>query len=331
MIDIQRYTRLVPYYQLQTAISKNNNKPNHFFLVMKPMFMLVIIATVSISGSIVYPPSLLLSSSQIAYAQTPDQALSNPSPSEQQSPSPPSPSSTPPLGQTPDQALSSPAAPSPPSNPSTAQQEEQPQPSASPALGIPGLLFPPRQQPSSSQQQLPLPQQPSPLSQSEQSPAVAPLTQTTANGTINSLIFAPTTRWIATGNWALILRNGNVNSFNTNMTWYNNNGTRTHTHELLNFKSNPIDITVKPGNNNVLMKGLVDVGTNHRITWKNVYSTIDIKGGKTISISLDDKETNKHFAGQTIYGIVRSFTQCSDQPGENMEVLPPCSTSSSSS
>lgn len=300
---------------------------------MKPVFVLVIIATVFIAGLICSPLLSLLSSSEIAYGQTPDQALSNPSSSEQQSLSPLSHSSTSPLGQTPDQALSSPAAPSPPSppsNPSTAQREGQPQPSTSPALGIPGLLFRPEHQPSSSQQQLPLPQQLS-RPQPEQPPAVAPLTQTTANGTIDSLIFAPTTRWIATGNWALVLRNGNVNSFNTNMTWYNNNGTHSHTHELLNFKSNPIDITVKPGNNNVLMKGLVDVGTNHRITWKNVHSTIDIKGGKTISISLDDKETNKHFAGQIIYGIVRSFTQCSDQPGENMEVLPPCSTSSSSS
>ena len=83
------------------------------------------------------------------------------------------------------------------------------------------------------------------------------------------------------------------------------------------------------------MKGLMDVGTNHRVTWKNVHSTIDIKGGKTISISLDDKETNKHFAGQTIYCIVKlfksfkSFTKCSDQPGPNMEVLAPCSSSSS--
>ena len=128
----------------------------------------------------------------------------------------------------------------------------------------------------------------------------------------------------------MVLRNGNVNSFNANMTWYNNNGTGTHSHEILNFKSNPIDVTVKPGEN-ILVKGLTDVGTNHRISWTNVHSTIDIKAGKTISISLDDKETNKHFAGQTIYGIVKTFTQCSDQPGENMEVLPPCSSSSTSS
>jgi hypothetical protein len=310
---------------------------------MKPLFVHVTIATVFIAGSILSPLLFLLPSSGIAYSQTPDQALSAPSPSEQQqppgsaptfTPPSPSPSATTPLGQTPDQALSAPTTPSP-SNPSTAQPEEQePQPPGSQQSAIPGLLFPPeqpQQQPPASQEQLPSlppsPQtQPIPTPQPEQPPAVAPLTQTTANGTIDSLIFAPGTKWIATGNWSMVLRNGNVNSFNADMTWYNNNGTGTHTHELLNFKSNPIDITVRPGDN-VLMKGLMDVGTNHRISWTNVHSIIDIKGGKTISISLDDRETNKHFAGQTIYGVVKSFAQCSDQPGANMEVLAPCSSS----
>jgi len=309
---------------------------------MKPVFLLVTTATVFIAGSIFSPLFFLLSSSDIAYSQTPDQALSSPSPSEQQPPgsaltfAPPSPTS--PLGQTPNQALSSPTTPSSPAVPSpnlsTAQPGEQVQPPGSQQSAIPGLLFPPQQpqqQPPTSQQQFPPSQPPStqPISphQPEQPPAVAPLTQTTTNGTIDSLIFAPSTRWIATGNWSMVLRNGNVNSFNANMTWYNNNGTGTHTHEILNLKSNPIDVTVKPGEN-ILVKGLTDVGTNHRISWTNVHTIVDIKGGKTISISLDDNETNKHFAGQAIYGVVKSFTQCSDQPGQNMEVLPPCSTSS---
>lgn len=313
---------------------------------MKPILLLVTITTVFIAGSI-FSPLLFLMSSDIAYGQTPDQALSSPSQSEQQPTSsaptfaPRSPTS--PLGQTPDQALSSPTTPSSPavppspSNPSSAQPGEEQQPPGSEQSSIPSLLFPPeqsQQQPPTSQPQhipsLSPPTQPIPTPQPEQPPSVAPITQTTANGTIDSLIFAPGTRWIATGNWSMVLRNGNVNSFNANMTWYNNNGTGTHTHEILNFKSNPIDVTLKP-DENILIKGLTDVGTNHRISWTNVHSTIDIKGGKTISISLDDKETNNHFAGQNIYGIVKSFTQCSDQPGQNMEVLEPCSTSSPSS
>jgi hypothetical protein len=73
----------------------------------------------------------------------------------------------------------------------------------------------------------------------------------------------------------------------------------------------------------------MDVGTNHRITWRNVNSTVDIKGGKTIAISVDDKDTNNHFAGQPVYGVITSLTRCSDIPGPNMEVLPPCTNSGS--
>jgi hypothetical protein len=123
------------------------------------------------------------------------------------------------------------------------------------------------------------------------------------------------------------------------MTWYNDNGTASHTHELINFRSigegvggvgvgrqQPITtpIVVEP-DNGVSLRGVVDIGANHRIVWKNVQSTIDIKkGGKIISILLNDAQTNNHFGGRPIYGIVTSFIRCSDMPGPNMEVLPPC-------
>jgi len=43
--------------------------------------------------------------------------------------------------------------------------------------------------------------------------------------------------------------------------------------------------------------------------WKNVPSTIDIHGGKTITISVADNATNRHFAGQPIFGLVTSFVR----------------------
>jgi hypothetical protein len=138
----------------------------------------------------------------------------------------------------------------------------------------------------------------------EQQPQV-PLGGLTTTGTINSLIYAPQNKWIATGNWSMGVNNGNVTSFITSMLCYNDNGTATHTHELQNFIPIGGKITVQP-DNSLFLKGLVDVGTNHRIVWKNVHSTIDIKGGKTIKISLDDKDTKNHFAGQPIYGVVTS-------------------------
>ena len=148
-----------------------------------------------------------------------------------------------------------------------------------------------------------------------------------AIGTVNSVIFTPSIRWIATGNWSMFAGNGNIISFITNMTWYNNNGTGSHTHEFLKFVPTGGNVTLG-SDNSLRLNGLMDVGTDHRTVWKNVHSLIDIKRGKTISVSVDDKETNNHFAGQPIYGVVTSLIRCSDEPGPNMEVLPPCTSSS---
>ena len=130
-------------------------------------------------------------------------------------------------------------------------------------------------------------------------------------GTINSLIFAPHTKWIATGNWSMNVNNGSLTSFETNMTWFNQNGTASHTHEFRNFKNAAGNvITIQQPSNNVILKGVMDVGTNHRIVWKNVPTTIHINGDKTITISVDTKATNNHFAGQPILGVVKSFMTC---------------------
>lgn len=143
-------------------------------------------------------------------------------------------------------------------------------------------------------------------------------------GTVNSVIRTPTTQWIASGNWSLDVKDGNVTLFETKMTWNNINGTDSHTHEFVNLRvSKPI--LLNQSEENFSIKGLMDVGTNQRIVWKDVPSTININGKKTISIFADDNMTNHHFASQPILGVVNSLLVCSDIPGANMEVLPPCS------
>jgi hypothetical protein len=146
-----------------------------------------------------------------------------------------------------------------------------------------------------------------------------------SSGTINSLIHAPKAQWIATGKWRMTVDNGSLKYFETNMTWFNSNGTSSHTHEFRNLNIGGNIITIQPPGNSVSLKGIMDVGTNHHIVWRNVPTTIDIHGGKTIIISVDDKATNHHFAGQPILAVVNSFIQCADVPGPNMEVLPSCS------
>ena len=148
-----------------------------------------------------------------------------------------------------------------------------------------------------------------------------PLAGFNTKGTINSLISTPRDKWIATGNWSMNANNGALTFFQTNMTWFNKSGNATHTHEFLNFRPTEGRITIQPGNT-ISLKGIMDVGTNHRVVWKNVDSAISVNNGKTITISLNDKQTNSHFAGQPILGIVSLMTRCSDVPLQAMEVLP---------
>jgi hypothetical protein len=131
------------------------------------------------------------------------------------------------------------------------------------------------------------------------------------------------TKWIASGNWIMNVNNGQVILFAINMTWNNINGTDTHTHEFENFIPDK-PILLNQSGKNISIKGLMDVGTNQRVVWKDIPSTIDINGEKTISISVDNNLTNQHFAAQPILGLVTSFTDCSDIPGPNMEILTPC-------
>ena len=116
---------------------------------------------------------------------------------------------------------------------------------------------------------------------------------------------------------------GNLTGFLTNMSFFDEKGTATHTHEFQNFRPSAINkVIVQRPDNSVIIRGLVDVGTNHKVVWKDVPALIDIKGGKTISISLNDKATNSHFASQPILGVVKSYTHCSDIPGPDMIILP---------
>ena len=150
------------------------------------------------------------------------------------------------------------------------------------------------------------------------------------NGKINTVINVPNGKWLATGNWSIILNNGNVTTFETKMTWYNSSGTNAHTHELTNFRAAAGDIQTLPMSgpaNQIIIKGVTDVGSNSRVSWLEVPTIITINDRKILSISLDDNKTTHHFGGQPLLGIVDSFVPCSDLPGPNMEILPSCSVS----
>ena len=220
--------------------------------------------------------------------------------------------------------------PPPPANnfssPPQQQQQFQPIPVTPPPPPANNFSSPPQQQ----QQFQPVPPvQPPPVTKPrplQQKPVIGPPASLEAKGTINSVIVVPQTKWIATGNWIMTVNYGNLTGFLTNMSFFDEKGTATHTHEFQNFRPSAINKVILQGpDNTVIVRGLVDVGTNHKVVWKDVPSIINIKGGKTISIAVNDKATNSHFASQPILGVVKSFTQCSDIPGPDMVILPPCS------
>jgi hypothetical protein len=149
-------------------------------------------------------------------------------------------------------------------------------------------------------------------------PAQGPPANLKARGTINSLVAVPATKWIATGNWSLDIDNGNLTGFVTNMSFFDERGTATHTHEFLNLRPDPdYKVVSQLPNSSITIRGVMDVGTNHKIVWKNVPTEIDIKGGKTITISVDDKSTNNHFASQPILGVLSTTAS-----GLNIDIVP---------
>jgi hypothetical protein len=173
------------------------------------------------------------------------------------------------------------------------------------------------------------------------------------NGEIDTLLFTGPSTWIATGDWKMLVADGEVTSFDTDMVWYTANGSASHTHEVRNFEwdgeenaeqlqggedeeesgdSQGASVPSIPGVNttaavpssSVILNGVSEVGTNGNVVWSDVPTTLGINGGKVISILLGDEETDNHFARQNMYGIVGSITPCGDTPGANMQVPVPC-------
>jgi len=115
-------------------------------------------------------------------------------------------------------------------------------------------------------------------------------------------------KFILSGVWNMTVDKGNLTSFAANFyTGPADGGITNHTHQLSNFRvnnSNNVPIQLTP-DKTVSISGILDVGTNGKKAWNDVHTTVVISKGRTISISLADKDTQSHFMGQQIYGIVK--------------------------
>jgi hypothetical protein len=121
---------------------------------------------------------------------------------------------------------------------------------------------------------------------------------------------------ILTGEWTLSVNKGNVTNFLTNFLASPMDGSKSHIHQITNFKldniSNKTIVQLTPYNS-LSVNGTADIKINGQTIWNSVGISISISNGSTIAIDPDDKDTSNHFGEQQIYGIVTKIIDLSNQ------------------
>jgi hypothetical protein len=149
-------------------------------------------------------------------------------------------------------------------------------------------------------------------------PSNTPINTFEMDGQIGSLVLGmpPNTKtvdmttvpkFILSGDWTMDVNQGNLTDFSVSFYTGPINGAENHTHQVSNFRVNdntPIQLS---SDKSLSLSGLVDVGTNGNKAWDNVNATVDISKARSITISLADEDTERHFMGQQIYGIVQGL------------------------
>ena len=139
-----------------------------------------------------------------------------------------------------------------------------------------------------------------------------------AHGTISSLVFgmpasasvvnmSSVQKFILSGSWNLSTEEGKLDNFTSNFYTGPTNGADNHTHQLRDLRvvtEAPIILTPE-GSTKIL--GILNIGTNGKSAWNDVNTEITISNGKTIRIALADEDSERHFMGQPIYGIVENI------------------------
>ena len=137
-------------------------------------------------------------------------------------------------------------------------------------------------------------------------------------GTVNSLIYLSSDnnnstlggakKFILFGDWNLLVNQGVVKDFQAKFINVLPDGTRWHSHGLVNLKTDNNNTKIHlNGDNSVSISGTVDITLDGSDAWKGVKTNIIISKGNIISIFLDDLTTGEHFRGQPIYGTVQSI------------------------
>ncbi|HET9807645.1 MAG TPA: hypothetical protein VFP49_12105, partial [Nitrososphaeraceae archaeon] len=94
-------------------------------------------------------------------------------------------------------------------------------------------------------------------------------------------------KFILSGDWSLAANSGTITKLYVNFTKVLADGTRWHSHEFINFKTNDENnkVLLDP-NRNLSVSGIVDVKLNNLIPYNNTDINITVSKGDTIKFML---------------------------------------------
>jgi hypothetical protein len=115
-------------------------------------------------------------------------------------------------------------------------------------------------------------------------------------------------QYIIGGNWNLEVQQGNVTNFGANFVMVHPDGTEYHTHNITNFVVPTPGIQLVQGQETTI-GGIADVYTNGTNRWPGTNTTLTLTpNGAVMTIMPAPEDTDNHFQGQPIYGIVSGLS-----------------------
>ena len=113
--------------------------------------------------------------------------------------------------------------------------------------------------------------------------------------------------YILGGNWNLDVESGNVTDFTANFMMVHTDGTGYHVHNITDFSAGNATVQLVEGLETSI-SGTSDIYTNGTNSWPGTDTTLTLtQNGAVMTIMPAAEDTENHFQGQPIYGIVSSL------------------------
>jgi hypothetical protein len=113
--------------------------------------------------------------------------------------------------------------------------------------------------------------------------------------------------YILGGNWNLDVESGNVTDFTANFMMVHTDGTGYHVHNITDFSAGNATVQLVQGLETTI-SGTSDIYTNGTNSWPGTDTTLTLtQNGAVLSIMPAAEDTENHFQGQPIYGIISSL------------------------